>query len=520
MRFRVRQPKNIIVCLFFAYCLFYFVLQAGDGLYVNQPRYMRCHQYLLEGTLYGGQLECEQPPLVYVIGALTPQPREFLFQVLLALINTITFIALTRIYEKKTNLYVKAFLFAIFIPALSVQDMPTSLMMLFGTLALKAYTDKKSTTHMALLLFLGIISKATGLISLASFLVLLALDGRIRDGIKLASYVMAGILALIIIWPNMPYYTVIAHQTLKLKPLEYVLMLFSNALSFSGLVNALIILSLAFSRLPRNVRVFSIIVYAITFYVPTSYFRQLSNPFHWDYFQFAIVLLILALSSYPRKYFTLIAVAAVSIALITHNPPAAQTQLSPAEKRDEILINGVLGVLPSKTVLTHQTMADILYAHAPQLDFTLVYSKDYPPDLYRFVDEGYAVGLILHNISNRTLHEPIKEDIELAQEILDGNYDLVIIGVERFSTMPGYAVYYGGIIDDAEYCKLALPIYDNYRQRRYYSVLVISKDEEMCREIASNAAGYTHNICPLLSDWGRFIVRMVYSNNYNLDICG
>src|SRR5437763_968752 len=100
---------RFILCLFIVSLLFYVMT------FFQTPGYsfrdLRCINYLVDGTLYGGQPECVQPPMMYFLGAffglISPAHLQFLSNLTILAANVLcAYIILSLV--KSENLQVNA----------------------------------------------------------------------------------------------------------------------------------------------------------------------------------------------------------------------------------------------------------------------------------------------------------------------------------------------------------------------------------------------------------------------------
>jgi hypothetical protein len=220
-----------------------------------QYRWTRCIQYLAGGTLYHGQPECEQPPMIFAVGLLFQAfgdgGLQTLSTLLFVVLNASSVCLLLELVGIKNRLLEVAVVLAycvIVIPPLTY-CLATALAVFFVLLALYALErrrDDVSIIWASVLSALALFSKMTSISAIIGILLMYAVCSLpIRIGnnkskfglnydkraaktlIRDMSYLVLPLALLValslILFPNIVYYTILSHQYLdKLGYLEAV----------------------------------------------------------------------------------------------------------------------------------------------------------------------------------------------------------------------------------------------------------------------------------------------------------
>ncbi|MBU0762825.1 MAG: hypothetical protein KKD39_07340, partial [Candidatus Altiarchaeota archaeon] len=224
------KKQDTLILLVVVVCVFYF-LTAGFSLDGYSIRDIRCIQYLRQGTLYGGQAECVQPPMMYLFGVFLTlfgvallQPLTYL-SILCLNVSTLYFISkLVASKEKTVNMCVYIVYCVVVLP-LTVAQLDTSLALFFGFSGIYILLNRKgvSSDYVGFfLIFSAVASKITAVSALVAVGFFYAYTNALKIKGKeitwLFFYTLRFLLAFLVyaivlrlVFPKIIVYTILSH---------------------------------------------------------------------------------------------------------------------------------------------------------------------------------------------------------------------------------------------------------------------------------------------------------------------
>ena len=245
-RKQVLNSKQNVLIFVLIFILFFSFLNTQFNFPGFQNRWLRCIKYFEEGVIYGGQPECEQPPVVFIIGSLISSISghniQFFSNLLIIGLHSVCLFIILKLVPTKNDeeIIVTCFLYVFLILPLFVNALASLLAAFFlmvGTYVLFNGKSNLRVLYASICYTLALLSKITvvsGIFGVLFSVIILGLSKIVmpikkkkRWSFKLnippvKSLIIrilyciipfvAGILLVYTIYPNILIYTVHCHK--------------------------------------------------------------------------------------------------------------------------------------------------------------------------------------------------------------------------------------------------------------------------------------------------------------------
>ncbi|MBD3388779.1 MAG: hypothetical protein GF416_06895 [Candidatus Altiarchaeales archaeon] len=543
-----------------------------------QYRWVRCIDHFLDGSLYGGQPECAQPPVVYAVGAVLSlisfghlQAASTLLSIALNIMCLVFILSLVKSGRDEVNHTLSAMYCLVILP-LTVGNLATLLaaaFMMSGYHILKSGMGVRRVAVASLLFMLSLASKVVALSGLAGILVVyfishfsLSIGGRrgldvsfevdssfFKNAAALLFPFLVAVLALKLLYPQIFVYTLFSHvhseemsyaqaarDIILTNPLAE-----GNTMIFYVLVLASILYYLR-SRDPTAL--VYVIASATTFVSRYKPVATTSYLFASHYVIFPLFFLMIIsgryLNSLRKEDLRIQAAFIMLLAAVFYGefhlygqPPTRKmislyTPYTRGLASDVALmedrIDGVYFLIPPNTgwVLADREMRDLLSERTPNLDMSLVDSRNNPPEEERSIDLGFVPGLKHYNASEGTYSDSTALEEQLADEISSGKYGMIFISPKSYDTQIMHAF---NILDRSvagRYCVIYLPTFRDVKHVRHYTTLLFN-DTRQCTDMLFRSKAYLESVFDDLCARDEWVAnQMVWGtfarNNLQLDV--
>jgi len=511
-------------------------------------RGLRCIGYFLNGSLYGGQPECEQPPMSYIVGAVLSAIPFFgiqsLSNILLIILNALCLHIILSLV-KAQRLEVKAaviLLYVLTILPLSTGSLSTILAACFIMLAVYVYlTFQGARALMAAscLCCLALLSKVTVLSVFPGLLLAFALTyvsfsvdkpggNRVfyvktplfKDMFFLLLPLMVILYMVWMVYPNLIYYALLSHtytvgmgysealyKLAATNPIGdgnlfvfYFLMLMAVAYYYfyrdslaiiyvgSSIMTFISLYRIGNAAAPDMFGSYYVI-FPLLFLVTIAgrYLNQISNQRTLMRMSLLFALAVIFLGQY-HIYGMPTLKAIVNAHVGDYQNMSSEVSIL-REK-----VDGVYSVLPKNTgrVLVDQTMYDVIRERSPSINMTLVDNRNNPPEEYRYYDVAYTLGLMYYNISKKHYFGTNALEENLARQIDTRVYDMIFVGPQSQDSQIMYALRNTSNTSQL-YCQIFLPLFGTDKNGRHWTTLIF-KDMENCEILIVNAQRYYNTV--------------------------
>jgi len=565
----------LIAFIFVVSGLLFFYIGASSDKPVFQYRWYRCIDRLADGSIYNGQPECEQPPLVFFVGwVLSHFGRsniEFLSKLPLILLNWVILSVIFELIPIKTPpLAVPIGLIYCFsILPLTTECLASTFSLAFALLALlllRTSRNLKSVFAASILLALSVLSKmiAVGLIlGLVLAIILtnlnfsLGFKGVVSSLSTRRDYLFKVVVLLIPtsftllllynIYPNFFIYTVLSHaayfnqfitfDSLRTQLVENVL---SDFRSFTLYVVLLSVL-LYFLKFKDNLAVVFMVSYLASFIALIG--RGDTNLFATYYQIIPLSLLIVIIGKYINSFPPGAALMVISYSLVVfvlfvgnfnlyegkylrdyslHLLPEYRVISQSQERLSRLLapirdkFMGFYSLIPrnSGEVVANAEMYSIIRGGHTNLDTSRVRLFTNPPDENRYFPSDYGAGLRMYNLSAQFDISP--SEVALAREIDGGGYEMVFVGPENIDSSLSYALRNTTVQTQNQYCTVFIPAFAVEKNIRHGSTLSF-RDSIKCNVFLTEAIDYDYaifdDVCEV-DEWAaNYLLRDFFSVN-------
>jgi|GEM_PF-3845980 len=481
-------------------------------------RDIRCIGYLLDGTLYGGQPECVQPPAAYAMGAALSFFGDVQAMTYLALIGLnalCLFLILVMVRPGDRVLAAAIALSYCFLILPSTRGQPeTALGLAFCLGAAYLIFIRDDTVKGASLLALSLASKVTALSAISGIFLALIMrslgpmikwrkgsvrikKGAAAKGARSVAFFFAPILFVVliawIVWPDIFVYCLLSHShTEKLGYVGAVTgIAMTDPLAQPDLLMFYVILAGSLLYYRKTGDGFGLVYAAaslttfISRYKPAEVIPDIFVT-HYTIFPLPFLLIIgaRAMVGLPRQRMRKLAAFCVVFFLFAGDYSLedgpnmkkwiAQSfggyqKLAEESAKLEALIDGFWGQLPATEgqVLVNDQIYE-LYERSPgKIGEDQLVNRNNPPENYKYLDTAFVPGLKEHGVLKKESFDLYPEELELADEIASGRFSYILVGPKAWDSQIEYA--YGAVTEDElpGYCMIGLPYYSPYQNERH-----------------------------------------------------
>jgi hypothetical protein len=539
-------------------------------------KYIRCIGYLREGTLYGGQPECEQGPAVFAVGLALSSLGEGMIQpasnVLLIALNAACLYMILLLVRPKgrgvTAAVALIYLFAALQPGLvDPATMLAAAALLASMLLFLGPAGGLSLAASSLFGALALMAKMTALSVMAGMFAAFLLSEAVepvkaRRGVRVnvsrlrqalvrigwyLSVPAAAVLALRALYPNSLVYSFLTHQynqqlgylgalagIISTSPLESV-----NVLQFY------LLLAGACAYYLRSGDMFAAVYAVALFATFVTFYRNAGSPLDIITFyhaMFPLLMMVVVAGRYLAgvgdgkkrlRLCVLFAAAALVFGdLHAFGGPDFSTwvtyQLSGYDAIAQDVsylrgrIDGVYSVLPANRgrVLVDQEMLDILSSQTTRLDMGLVDNRNNPESVYRYLDTWSVPGLVAYGAVQPDPHFEINGgELDLARSIDAGAYEMMLISPAAWDSMIMYAFRNASQEAMDRYCVVYLPVFEKEKNVRHWSTLLFS-NQTQCAQLLMDGDRYLtsqfDDVCAK-DEWAaNYIMATIFTKNGRL----
>jgi hypothetical protein len=527
------------ICLAAVAAVFYSMTHFRVEAY--ETRWTNCLDSIVDGTLYGGRSECEQPPLVYVAGLLLSAfGRQFLqpmSNAFLIILHAATLILLLE-HVRPRRLTTWAAAVAIYCLVLMPMSfdwnsdrecMATALAMFFVVCGIRTFPadgGRRGFIVSGLFFALAAASKVTSVPAAAAVAAVYAMKRARQDGMNartassaaldLAAFAapMAALtIALTAAYPNVLTYAIFSHSFAGKKTTAQAVLdlALTNPLTDPNLF-LFYSLGLAAAAYYLKTRDDTAVAYVMaSFASQYSLFKQrawVAEPLGDYKMLFPVIFMAIIAwrhidSCDKRRALQVAAVAVLFSAFF--GPYHAYGGLTFKEsayacisgycslERDANIVrdrvNGVFGLLPKNEgpAITDHTMYSTLVEYGPDLDWGKVDAHSMPQQVLFW--DIYTDGLTHYGLfDNRTLPyklNPREEGIKA--DIARGTYDMILLGPAEGHL--SFAVSEASSEGSLPYCMVILPRFADFWAGNKKAAM-LNKDPKKCQKLVLDARKY------------------------------
>ena len=530
-----------------------------------QKRWVRCIEHFGEGSIYGGQPECEQPPAVFGLGYIFSKFGYDMVETLsiltffLANIATLYLIlVLVDAKDKKTPV-IMSLAYVLSVLPMNLFCLATSISSVFALIALyilsKNDGDKgillSSLFFVAALYFKATVTSLIAAVA-AAFFIREFIKGQnkfqkeikptVKKAILFLTPIFISVILAYMIYPNIIPYVMTAHTVVsKVGFLEGVfMMLKSNPLNDPGMLLFYVIIVSTILYWKKTKDVFAwifMIAYTASFitkFAAHAYVHNLFSSYYLVHSQ--LILFIIAgrhlKSTKFKGEFTIFAVSllfftgflgefsvdgGLSFAgyTSTYTDEYQKQQRGYDEtayeiKRLENIFNGFFKLIPATEgpVLVNWEVNDLLSNISSNIDPKQLENRNHPEQEYRIYSTDHGAGLVRLNFSSAQYYETEDYDIELANEIEDDRFNMIIIGPESWTADISYALRNCSNETLAKFCIVRLPTFDHIKNGRFMSTVML-KDRNACKKLFLDAINYSKNIFPKVCETDEWSANVI-----------
>lgn len=531
------------------------------GSVAYPQRDIRCIKYLGEGTLYGGQPECVQPPLTYALGLAAPVDLDMFFWLVTAASHFFALFFTLLLADCGKRMFcvflAGGYCFTV-LPALRGHP-ETAIACAFVMAAAYAMIKVERPFLAGCLGALALASKVTslsglGAIAAASSFILMKkglvfTDDSVRimqDEVLGAARVLGAFFAPMaayvglanMIWPNYLAYTVLSHQV-SVGYLESVIGIITSSpvknpdlLIFYGILGSACVYFLKSWAWQAPAYMVACSLTFIHLFRPAGTITTLFEN-HYTVFHIPFLLLLCSrwLCAMDEKR-ALRGGAVVCAFLILIGPfsaygePSIKGHMARATSGhsrlegeiDELrgLIDGFWKAIPENEgrVLVNQQIMDVLLRIDSGLDLSKVENRNNPPHKSKYIDVAFVPGLKEQGVLTQESFGFYDSERELAQKIKAGEYQYILVGPKAWDTKIEYAITYAGDIPD--YCIIGLPFFSPHHNERHLGTARLDSNQKCAKALE---AAYAHSlevfdrVCEM-DEWAaNYLIVTMLSNN-------
>lgn len=519
-----------------------------------QTRWIRCIDRFADGSIYGGQPECEQTPIIFLVGwilsAISQSNLQLLSNLTLIALNAASIYLIIGIVNtrNRTVMAVISVFYCLSVVPNTLEDLPSLISGVFGLLAVKTFLGSEEPRELLKTsgyLILSLSSKVMALSLIAGILSIITFHGVRRalasggrkdfniqpliESAKKCAYISipiaVSILLAVLAYPLIILYTMTSHSmafpastadaiwlTLKTNPLEDARVLMFYALMIASAVY--------YRKSGDSLAIAFMVTYPIAYVAKYRAHALPHNIFTSYYLLLSTVLLTLLAGRYlanlkDRKAILVTASAFIMLAgflgqfHIAGGPPFAEFAAEQtSEYRAQLaesralglefgelnrIFSGYYSLIPRNTgpVLVNWEIYDLLQNSTNNIDLELVENRNYAG--YRTYPADYGVGLVNLNVSSARYFDLEPEDISLARDIESGRYEMIMVGPELWDSQIAYALRNVSNSTRDRYCTVYLPAIDTRKNIRHRSQIWLN-DTNKCNRLLVDAVSYSMKI--------------------------
>ena len=508
-----------------------------------QTRNLRCINYLIEGSLYGGQPECVQPPFIYVFGAfITFFTQEYLnlislfFVILLSTYSILVIQKIVGSQNPRINLLISLMYVFLILPLNrnrgSDFDPETTFAIFFAVLGIY-FIVKKKYLFSGIFLAFALLSKIPVLSVFVGIIVYLIFSetvkfkkngydveyAKLKNLIKLVAPSIIAFYLLNRYYANFLIYTVYSHLIpssisvfdaflgiLGLNPLNNTnLFLFYLLLIFTAAYYVTTRDKLAFAY------VTSLILVAVNQYSLYSIFPNLFG-IHYVVYPSIIFLILVGrvLDFLGEKKSKIPIIILILFTLIfggfkygdgetVHERISGMSQIN-KKLNSEIgklrtLVDGGYQFIPENRgkILMDEQMFTILQSVKNNVNLIKVDITESPSNESHSIDSWFSQGLYDLKVWDGKVSKPYSNDIDLINRISDLEYEMIFISPTAWETQVYYSFEMSPNEVKSQYCSVIIPKFVEFKGFRKWSTLKF-KDSNQCINLFQNVNHYYMNV--------------------------
>ncbi len=515
-----------------------FFLMASPDDHGYNPRDLRCINYLVSGTLYGGQPECVQPPMMYIAGAffwiLSESHLEYFANLAIVVLNVFCLYAVMKMagVSGMRLTAVSCITYCLLILPLTVGALDTALAFFFtvsaGYILLEGQCLEAAAVSGVLCAF-ALASKMTSATAIAAIFVAYATviprkRGWLRGvGSAFAVFfspLAVSFLVLTLLYPNYVVYTILSHShTEKLgyaaaavgfittNPLAdynvfifyviYIAVLYSYLRS-GGILPVAYLVSSGLGMVYRfkawgeapNVLESYYIIYPLFFLLVIAIKTVSAKRVGRN----ALVLpavLVLSCAFLGEYHLQGLQPAAKQLTMLTPEYAALEARAGALQKA----VDGFYALLPENQgrVLASPQVVLVLNRTNTSIRMGFVDERENPPHQSKYLDVSFVPGLEYHKVIKSHSMGLYPDEIELAKEIGSGRYEMIFIGPKAHDTQIMYALDAADKGSLKDYCRVILPYFSRNKNDRFWSTIYL-KNMRQCAKLRDDAFDYRDKI--------------------------